>query len=345
MSKRDYYEILGLKKDANAQEIKKAYRKLAKEKHPDSGGNEEEFKEIAEAYDVLSDDSKRQQYDTFGHNQPRGGGGGFKADFSDLFNQFGFGGRQQRQRQRRGQDLRLNIHLSLEDIYNGGVKKIKYNRYEACMSCNSVGGHDPITCPSCGGQGMVVEQIRTPFGVMQNMTTCSRCDGEGKTYSRACNDCSGAGVKQKEEILDIQIPIGVADGMSMAYAGLGQAVKNGTSGQLIITFNETPNKRFVRNGNDLKYSLKLPYHTMVLGGKAEIDTIDGGKISIAIPELNKIGDTLRVRGKGMKLLNSELRGDLDINLDIQMPQILGEEEKEILEKLKNLHDNVVENEN
>ncbi len=342
MSKRDYYEILGINKNANKSEIKKAYRKLAKEKHPDSGGDEEEFKLIAEAYGVLSDDNKRQQYDTFGHNQPRGGGG-FRGDFSDLFNHFGFGGRQQKQR--RGQDLRLNIKLTLEEIYNGGVKKIKYVRNEACGSCNATGGHSPVACPSCGGQGVVVEQIRTPIGVMQNMATCRMCDGSGKVNSINCDTCSGAGVKQKEITIDVQIPVGVSDGMSTTYVGLGQAVKNGSSGQLIITFNEIPHKNFVRYGNDLRYNLKLPYHTLVLGGKSEIETIDGGKISIKIPELNKIGDTLRVRGKGMRVLNSELRGDLDINLDIQMPQILGEEEKEILEKLKNLDENVVENEN
>ena len=342
MSKRDYYEILGVKKDANQQEIKKSYRKLAKEKHPDSGGNEEEFKEIAEAYDVLSDDNKRKQYDMFGHNQNRGGG--FKADYSDLFNQFGFGGRQ-RQQQRKGQDLRLNIQLTLEDIYNGGVKKIKYNRYEACMTCNSTGGHNPTTCQSCGGQGRIVEQHRTPFGVMQNIATCPICDGEGKTNSILCNDCSGVGIKPKEEILDIQIPIGVSDGMSMGYAGLGQAIRNGSAGQLIITFNEIPHKKFVRYNNDLKYNLKLPYHTLVLGGKSEVETIDGGKIIITIPELNKVGDTLRVKGKGMKMLNSEIRGDMDIQLDIQMPQILGDDEREILENLKKLNDNVVENEN
>jgi molecular chaperone DnaJ len=344
MSKLDYYEVLGIDRNANKSDIKKAYRKIAKENHPDSGGNEEEFKLIAEAYEVLSDDTKKTNYDRYGHNGPKGGNG-FGADFNDFFSQFGFGGGQQRQKQRRGQDLRLNIKLTLEEIHEGSVKKIKYNREEACMSCNSVGGHNQTTCRVCNGRGVIVENIRTPIGVMQNMTTCYACNGHGTTYSTVCSSCSGKGTKTNEQVLDVEIPAGITDGASMKFEGLGQAIKNGTSGSLVIIFNEIPHKKFVRYGNDLKYNLKLPYHTLVLGGKSDIDTIDGNKIKINIPELNKVGDTLRISGKGVNILNRPHRGDLFVTLDIEMPNSINDAEKEILEKLKNLDDSVVETEN
>jgi len=343
MSKRDYYDVLGIDKNADASTIKKAYRKLAKEKHPDSGGNEDEFKEIAEAYDVLSNDDKKKQYDTFGHSAPKNGG--FGADFSDMFSKFGFGFNPRNEaRNRKGKDFRINIKLTLEEIFNGGTKKIKYNRDSACSNCNSSGGFGVQKCGHCNGQGIVIQNIRTPFGVMQNMNTCNVCEGHGTTYISMCNDCSGSGLKNKEETIEIGIPIGVQDGMASTYMGMGQAIKNGTSGSLVVVFSEIPNKNFVRYGNDLKCNLKLPYHTLVLGDKIKLNTIDDKEILINIPELNKIGDILRVSGKGMKLLNSEARGDLMVVLDIDMPTNLDDETREILENLKKVENKVVEKE-
>ena len=341
MSKRDYYEILGINKNADQSTIKKAYRKLAKEKHPDSGGNDEEFKEIAEAYEVLSDDNKKKQYDTFGYNAPKSGG--FDSNFSDMFNKFGFNPKAEA-RNRKGKDFRINIKVTLEEIFNGGTKKIKYNRDAACLNCNSTGGFGVKNCNYCNGQGFVVRQIRTPFGIMQNMVTCEVCHGDGSTYITGCNDCSGIGFKNKEETVEVNIPIGVKDGMVSNYIGMGQAIKNGTSGSLVIVFSEIPHKTFMRYGNDLKLNLKLPYHSLVLGDKIKIPNIENKEILITIPELNKIGDVLRVSGKGMKLLNSESRGDLMVVLDIDMPTTLDDETIELLENLKKVENKVVEKE-
>jgi molecular chaperone DnaJ len=338
MNKRDYYEILGLSKNATQSDIKKKYRQLAKEKHPDSGGNEDEFKEIAEAYSVLSDETKKNKYDRFGHDAQKMGG--FESNFSDMFNHFGFNPRNE-SRNRKGQDSRINIKLTLEEIFEGGTKKIKYNRKAACGTCNSVGGKGVKNCHHCNGQGVTIEHIRTPLGIMQNMTTCNVCGGHGTTYTTVCGDCGGDGVVHKEETIDINIPIGVNDNMSMILPGLGQAIKNGTAGSLMVVFTEIPHKKFVRNGNDLKINVKLPYHTLVLGDKIPIDIIDGSQIRVNIPELNNIGDTLRISGKGMKQFKSELKGDLMVVLDIQMPTSVDDNTREILKTLKNVDENVV----
>ena len=336
MSKGDYYNILGVDRNADQSTIKKSYRSLCKEKHPDVGGNEEEFKIISEAYEVLSDEQKKLNYDRFGHAKPPQGGSGFK----DMFNHFGFNKRNPMNR--KGGDLRMNLQVSLEEIFEGGTKTIRYNRQSACMSCNSVGGSEPMTCVRCNGQGIVSEQIRTPFGIMQNVTNCQICQGDGVIHKNKCGDCGGQGVIPKNEVIEIKVPIGVQDGMSMVFQGMGQAVKNGTSGSLIINFNEIPHKKYVRYENDLKYILKLPYHTLVLGGEANINTIEGTEIKIKIPELNNIGDTLRVTGKGMKRMNTEARGDLMINLDIEMPKEISDIDKELLIKMKNNDNSVVE---
>jgi molecular chaperone DnaJ len=347
VNSKDYYTLLGItneEKLLNISEfnkiLKKKYRTLCKEKHPDSGGSEDEFKEIAEAYGILSDETKKNNYDRFGHDGPKMGG--FDGNFSDMFSQFGFGFNPRSEaRNRKGQDYRINIKLTLEEIFEGGTKKIKYNRKAACGTCNSAGGHGVKNCRNCNGQGVTVEYIRTPLGVMQNVSTCGVCNGNGTTYTTVCGDCGGHGIVDKEETIDINIPIGVNDNMSMVLPGLGQAIKNGTSGSLKIVFNEIPHKKFVRQGNDLKINVKLPYHTLVLGGKIPIDTIDGGQIRANIPELNNIGDTLRIPGKGMKQFKSELRGDLMVVLDIQMPTSIDDNTREILETLKNVGENVV----
>jgi molecular chaperone DnaJ len=342
MAKRDYYEILGLNKNATQSDIKKAYRKLAKEKHPDSGGNEDEFKEIAEAYSILSDEGKKTNYDRYGHNPPRGG---FDSNFEDMFNHFGFGFNPRNEaKNRKGSDYRISIKLTLEEIFEGGTKKIKYNRKSACGTCNSVGGHGIKTCQTCDGRGVIIEHIRTPIGIMQNAITCHSCGGHGTTYTTTCGDCHGEGIINKDEVLEIKIPVGVQDGMSMTFAGLGQAIKNGTAGSLVVLFNEIPHNKFTRNGNDLKLNIKLPYQMLVLGGKVDLETIEKTKIKIKIPEFNNIGDTLRISGKGMRYLNSEHRGDLMLVLDIDMPKEIDDKTRELLENLKNINKIVVDDE-
>jgi len=334
MSKKDYYNVLGVDRNADQATIKKKYRSLCKEKHPDVGGSEEEFKEIVEAYEVLSDSEKKSNYDRFGHSKPN------QDYYKDMYNHFGFNKRQPMNKM--GSNLRLNINLTLEEIFEGGNKKIRYSRVAPCMSCNSAGGSEPITCNTCGGNGILSQKTRTPFGIMENIITCHECQGDGVTYKNKCTPCDGHGTISKNEELEIKIPAGVQDGMNMVFQGMGQAVKNGTSGSLVVNFNEIPHKKYIRHNNDLKFKLTLPYHTLVLGGDVNIETIDGGEIKIKIPELNNVGDTLRVNGKGMKIMNSESRGDLLVNLDIEMPKEISDNDKKILEKLKNNYNKVVE---
>lgn len=344
MSKKDYYDILGVNKSSNESEIKKAYRKLAKEKHPDVGGDENEFKEIAEAYEVLSNPDKKSDYDTYGH-KGKPAGGGYSQNMDDLFRDFGFGGNfsQNRGRPRFGQDLRINIPLTLEEILNGTNKIIRYNRNGACASCNSSGGHDISTCPTCQGQGSVVQHIRTPMGIMQNIEICPSCHGQGTTYAIQCNTCQGNGVQRGEQEVSIDIPAGILDGNMLQYHGMGNAIKNGSAGKLIVNITEVAHKSYVRQGNDLKYSLKLKYPQLVLGDKVEIPTIDGTTIKISVPEHSKSGDNLRINNKGMKQMNTNNRGDMYIVLDVDFPKKISEEERELLNKLKNIEETVAKN--
>ena len=341
MSKKDYYDILGVNKSSNESEIKKAYRKLAKEKHPDVGGDENEFKEIAEAYEVLSNPDKKSDYDTYGH-KGKPAGGGYSQNMDDLFRDFGFGGNfsQNRSRPMFGQDLRINIPLTLEEILNGTNKIIRYNRNGACTSCNGAGGHDISTCPTCHGQGSVVKHIRTPMGIMQSVETCPSCYGQGTTYAVECNVCQGNGVQRGEQEVSIDIPAGILDGNMLQYHGMGNAIKNGSAGKLIVNITEVAHKSYVRNGNDLKYSLKLKYPQLVLGDKVEIPTIDGTTIKINVPEHSKSGDNLRINNKGMKQMNTNARGDMYIVLDVDFPKKISEEERELLNKLKNIEETV-----
>lgn len=341
MSKKDYYEILGIPKDSSESDIKKAYRKLAKEKHPDMGGDEDEFKQIAEAYEVLSNPDKKRDYDTYGHNgKPMGGG--FGSNMDDLFRDFGFGFgnrfQQNRTRPKFGQDLRINIGLTLEEIYNGVSKTIKYNRNAACTSCNSAGGHDKTTCRTCQGQGIVIQHINTPMGVMQNVEPCPHCDGDGTTYAHVCNVCHGSGLQRGEQEITIDIPAGVHDGNMLQYHGMGNSIKNGSSGKLVVMITELTHKKFVRSVNDLKYNVKLTYPQLVLGDKIEVPTIEGTTIKVPVPEYSKLGDNLRINGKGMKHVNADARGDMYIVLDIDFPKEITDEERELLNNLKKINE-------
>ena len=352
MGKKDYYDILGITNEdrkLNDNEfnnvLKKKYRALCKEKHPDVGGNENEFKEIAEAYEVLSNPDKKRDYDAYGHNGKASSQGFGGVNMDDLFRDFGFGGNfsQNRNNPRFGQDLRINIQVTLEDVFNGTSKTIKYNRNGACTSCNSVGGYDITTCHTCQGNGSVMQHVRTPMGIMQSIETCSTCQGLGSTYAIKCNVCQGQGVQTGEQEVTIDIPPGIYDGATLQYNGMGNSVKNGSAGKLIINITEVAHKTYVRQGNDLKYNLKLTYPKLVLGDKVEIPTIDGGMIKIHIPEYSKVGDNLRVNNKGLIHLQNNSRGDMYILLDIDFPKKISEEERELLNNLKNIDETVAKN--
>lgn len=345
MSKRDYYEILDLNKSASQDEIKKAYRKKALEHHPDKGGDENIFKEIAEAYEYLSDPNKKEIYDKYGHQgqtrQPNFENGNPFDVFEHFFNTSGFGNFSQNQRQpKNGVDLNLTLKLTLEEILNGTTKKFKYKRQEHCSSCNGRGGTQESPCPTCSGSGNIGQVINTPFGQIRNVIMCHNCEGNGKIITNVCSSCNGNGCNEKEELLSVDVPFGIADGMKMGFQSKGNAVKNGGVGNLIITFMELNHDTFVRNGNDLKLTIKLSYPQLILGDKIDVPTIDGNKIRITIPEYTKINDIFKIQSKGMRQINSNIRGDMLINLDLYIPTSITDEERTLIQELKNLSEKV-----
>lgn len=337
----DYYKLLGLKKDATESEIKKAYRKLALTHHPDKGGDENKFKEIAEAYEVLSNPDKKSNYDKYGHNGVKQGSRAWGMSMEDFMSEFGH--RNYNRSKKRGSDMQINIKITLEDVYRGVNKSFKYKRTAPCNPCNGEGGTGKQTCSNCGGRGVVIHQMVTNIGVINSQTTCNVCSGTGSTYKDVCNSCNGSGVEIKEEIVNVEIPAGIHDGSTLQYNGMGNAIKGGIPGSLFIVVHILPHKDFIREGNDLKYNLKLKYHQLVLGDKVEIPTINGSKIRIDIPKYSKTGDNLRIIKKGLTPMNSETPGNMIAVLDIEIPSELNNEELELIEKLKNLHKGVDNN--
>ena len=363
MAKRDYYEVLGVSKTATDDEIKKAYRKIAIKYHPDRNpGNkeaEEKFKEAAEAYDVLHDPQKRQQYDQFGIDAPGGGfgGGGFGGaggfSMDDIFSMFGdvfgghsggfggfggFGGGGQRQKpQYRGADLRIKVTLSLQEIATGTTKKFKVKKDVTCTHCNGSGaekGSASETCPTCHGSGVVTRTVRTMLGMMQTQSECPTCHGEGTVIKNKCKECGGTGVVKGEEVVEIKIPAGVAEGMVVNVPGKGSAGQhNGINGDIQVYISEEPNDTFVRDGNDVIYNLLLDFPTAVLGGSVEIPTIDGSKVKIKIEPGTQPGKTLRLRGKGLPSVQGygTGTGDLVVNISVYIPKTLSKDEKKAVE--------------
>ncbi len=327
MSKKDYYEVLGVTKEASASEIKKAYRKLAKEHHPDKGGDENTFKEISEAYEVLSDDDRKAKFDRFGHQEDGGGHGGF--DFSEMFNQM-FNQR----RTRVGENMSLTVKLSLEEIYTGAKKKYNYARTTKCTPCGGHGGTDVVDCAHCHGRGIVIHIQNTPMGTFQHQSPCGHCSGSGNSYTTPCETCNGKGIQSITETIEIEIPSGVFDGNSFQMRGKGHGIQGGEDGDLYINIHEIPHKVFTRSGADLKMNLKLDYHQLVLGDKVEIDTIEGGKIRISVPEYSDVGTNLKIPFKGVSQLGKEGRGDLLITLGVIIPKSLTDEQKEVVIELK-----------
>lgn len=356
MSKRDYYEVLGVSKNASEDEIKKSYRKLAMKYHPDKNPGdkaaEDKFKEAAEAYDVLGNSEKRQKYDQFGHAGFSGaaGGGGFGgfSNMEDIFSQFGdifggFGGfgngnsSRGGRRVNRGSNIRIKVKLNLEEIYKGVDKKIKVNKYVKCNPCNGTGalnGSGFDNCSTCRGTGQVTRVVQTMLGAMQTTSTCPSCGGEGQMIREKCKSCYGDGIVKQEEIIDMQIPAGVAEGMQLSMQGKGNAgARGGINGDLLIVIEEEEHPTLKREGNNLLYNLFISMPEIILGTSAEINTIDG-KVKIKIDPGTQSGKVLRLKGKGIPNINGYDKGDLLVNVQMWTPQNLSKEEKNILEKLK-----------
>lgn len=359
MSKRDYYEILEVGKNATPEELKKAYRKQAIRFHPDKNpGNkeaEENFKEAAEAYEVLSDPAKRQRYDQFGHagmgnGQGFSGFGGGGMSMEDIFSHFGdifgggdpfssfFGGGRSRGRTvNRGSNLRVKVKLTLEEIAHGVEKKIKVSKYVPCNTCNGSGargGSSYSTCSTCHGSGQVTRVTSTFLGQMQSTTTCPHCGGEGKVITDKCHDCAGNGIVKGEEVIAIRIPAGVSEGMQLSMGGKGNAAaRGGIAGDLLIQIEEIKNDQFERDGNNLLYEHYLSFPEAVLGTSLEIPTIDS-KVKIKVDPGTQSGKTLRLKGKGLPSINGyEGTGDLLVTILVWTPKNLSKEEKTTLEKL------------
>lgn len=357
MAKRDYYEILEVSKDASLTDIKKAYRKKALKYHPDKnpGDNsaEDKFKEAAEAYEVLSNEQKRARYDQFGHAGVSGAGNGFGAGgmtIEDIFSHFGdifgggfggFGGfgssrRGGGRRVNKGSNLRVKVKLTLEEIASGVEKKIKVNKYVTCDTCGGNGAADASSysdCSTCRGTGQVTRISNTFLGQVQTSSSCPSCGGEGKVITKKCNSCYGEGIVKDQEIIPIQIPAGVAEGMQMSVSGKGNAARRGgINGDLLILISEEEHSELVRDGNDLLYSLFLSIAEASLGSQSEIPAV-GGKVKIKVEPGTQPGKILRLRGKGLPDVNGYGKGDLLVNINVWIPKVLTKEEKRILTKL------------
>ena len=355
--KRDYYEVLGVARNANADEIKKAYRKAAIKYHPDKNPGdkeaEEKFKEAAEAYDVLSNQDKRARYDQFGHAGMSGaagggfGGGGFGGfSMEDIFSQFGDifgghfggfgGGSRGGARVSRGSDIRVKVKLTLSEIANGTTKKLKINKTIACDKCGGTGAKDSssyATCSTCNGSGYVTRVENTFFGRMQTQGVCPTCGGSGKVITAKCDKCSGEGVVRGEEVVEIKIPAGVGEGMAVTVSGKGNAARQGgIAGDLLVMIEEEHNPELIRDGNDLIHNLNLTVTTCILGGEVEVPTIDG-RAKIKIPAGTHAGKVFRLRGKGLPDVNGYGRGDILIVVDITIPDTLNSKERELVEAL------------
>jgi molecular chaperone DnaJ len=359
MAKRDYYEVLGVPKAANPDELKKAYRAKAMQYHPDRNPGdkaaEDKFKEAAEAYDVLTDADKKARYDRFGHQGLEGMGGGgqgsqgmdmddilrrFGFDSDDMFGQFfggGRGGQQRKPRGERGTDLRIRVKMTMEEIATGVNKKIKVRKQVQCTTCTGSGARDRSsveTCGTCKGAGSVNRIAQTPFGRMQTAVQCPTCNGAGTSIKNPCNVCKGDGRVFGEETIDIDIPAGVHEGIQMSMGGKGHSgAKGGASGDLQINIEETPHEEFTREGNNIIYELFVNMADAAIGSQIEVPALDG-KLRIKIPAGTQSGKIFRLKDKGLPVLQGYGKGDQLVHLNIWTPKTFNEEERKMLEKMR-----------
>jgi molecular chaperone DnaJ len=361
-AKRDYYEVLEVSKKASGEEIKKAYRKKAIQYHPDKNPGdkaaEEKFKEAAEAYEVLSNEDKRRRYDQFGHAGVGGASGyegyGGGMSMEDIFAQFGdifgsgfshFGGFTSgfsnfgdgsSGRTNRGADLRVKVKLSLKEIATGVEKRIKVNKYVACSYCKGTGAENAnaySTCSTCRGTGHITRTMSTILGQMQTRTVCSECNGEGKKIIRKCPHCNGEGILRNDDVITINIPAGVAEGMQLSLSGKGNAPRHGgVNGDLLVLIEEESHPELIRDQNDVIYNLLLSFPQAAIGSTVEIPTLDG-KVKIKIEPGTQSGRVLRLKNKGLPSINHYGTGDLLINIGVYVPENLTKEQREILEKM------------
>ena len=353
MAKRDYYDVLGINKGSSADQIKSAYRKQAIKYHPDKNKGdktaEEKFKEASEAYHVLSNSERKQNYDNFGHAAFENGGGGrggfgnfdFSSHFSDIFEDFfgeGFGGgeRKSRRSNNRGSDLRYDLSISLEEAYNGKKQDIKFSTSEKCDTCSGSGskpGHEAGSCSMCGGHG----QVRSSQGFFTVQQTCPQCSGSGEMITNPCRSCGGQGKKQASKRLSVTIPKGVDDGTRIRLAGKGEAGSRGASnGDLYLFINVYSHDLFKRSDENLFYEYPISIADAALGTSIEIPTIDGGKAKIKIPSGTQSGKQFRLKSKGMPLMRGSGTGDLYVQVNTEVPVSLNKEQKELLEKFREI---------
>ena len=355
MNKKDYYEVLGVSKSASQDEIKSAFRKLAKKYHPDVSKEpdaEAKFKEAQEAYAVLSDEEKRRQYDQFGHAAFQGGAGGFGGfdfsgfDYGDIFDNIfgsfggGFSSSRTSNRPRRGNDSLMRMKLSFEEAVFGCKKDINVDVIEECNECNGKGGFGESTCDKCHGSGTITSEQHTLFGSFLSKTTCDKCDGVGKTYDRTCSHCHGNGRIKTNKKLEIKIPAGVDSGTRLKLSGKGSAgINGGSNGDLYIEFSVSEHEFFDRDENDIYIEVPITITEAVLGCKKEIPTLNGS-ITLSIPAGSESGDKHRVKGKGINNEATHRKGDLYIILKIVTPKKLSKDQKKLLEELNktNLED-------
>lgn len=361
MAKRDYYDVLGVSKGSSPEEIKKAYRKVAIKYHPDKNPGDEtaedKFKEAAEAYEVLGNADKRQKYDRFGHdavNGGFGGGGGMNMDdifsnfsdifgnaggggggFSDFFGRRGGGGGGRRMK--KGSNLRVRLKLNLQEISTGVEKKIKVKRYVSCDPCDGSGAKDGTslsTCNTCNGAGQVQKVVNTMLGQMVSSSTCPTCEGEGKTISTNCSSCKGEGRIYKEEVISINIPAGVSEGIQLSMSGKGNSPRRGgIPGDLLIVIEEEEDNDLKREGDNIHYDLYISFIDAALGTSVEVPTING-KVKIPIDAGTQSGKILRLRGKGIKSINGYATGDQLVHVNVWTPKKVSDSEREVLETLR-----------
>lgn len=352
-TKRDYYDVLGVGKSADATEIKKAYRKLAMKYHPDKNPGdkeaEEKFKEINEAYEVLSDETKRKNYDQFGHEGVNGQGfggdggfggqgfGGFDDIFGDIFGDMfggGFGGGRQRRRgPERGADIRQRINISFEDAAFGKKVQVKINRSEECDECHGSGakpGTSKKTCPTCNGSGQVQSVQRTPFGNIASTRTCSTCNGEGEVIDSPCSKCHGKGSIRKTKTIEVDVPAGIDEGQMIKLSGQGElGTRGGPRGDLYIEVSVNAHQLFTREGYDVYLEMPITFAQATLGDEIQVPTLDG-KVQYQVPEGTQTGTVFRLKGKGIPKLRSNVRGDQYVKVTVEIPTKLNDKQKELV---------------